>query len=263
MSFNNADNPYKKYEYLLEGWPGGFAWQVQGEHGMCISCGHATPDRLKMAHTYTFMFMVGLGALLGYFFYLAYSDPTYNMQDGTDFLAKLLVGFWLLMSFIARWGFIRNAKKATNVLISPNYIEIGAQVYDARVQHRFTMELHHRAREEERAEEYAERQAEKRGSRVLWRPFRYYRDSYHIFLEYLGQHILVTDIHGEENAGNLLRGLMAMDKIVHRQKTVFATNANTIASTRAGIDDYTSDREESPGARAERLGYHGKRPTLD
>jgi len=54
-----------------------------------------------------------------------------------------------------------------------------------------------------------------------------------------------------------------MDRIVHKEKTIFATNANTIASTGAGINDYTSYTEESPGARAERLGYLGKRPTLE
>ena len=260
---SNFDNPYKKYEYLLEDWPGGFAWPVQDEHGMCISCSHATPDKIKRARNLTLAFVIGYGAFFAYCFYFAYPDLKYRDEYGLQFVGSILLGLWLLMSFVGWFGFHRRAVEPTKVAISPNHIEIGNQVYDARVQHRFTMDLHRRAREEERAEEYAERRAAQRGSGFVWRPLRCYRDSYHIFLEYLGQRILVTDVYGEENAESLLRGLTAMDRIVHKEKTVFATNANTIASTRAGIDDYTSDTEESPGARAERLGYLGKRPTLE
>jgi hypothetical protein len=45
---------------------------------------------------------------------------------------------------------------------------------------------------------------------------KYYRNAYHIYLEYLGQQRLVADISGEENAEKFLRALNAVDRIIHK-----------------------------------------------
>jgi len=170
---------------------------------------------------------------------------------------------WAVLCFFIHMVLRDKSQKPTVVAISPNFIQIGERVYEAKVQHKFTMDLHRRAKEEERAEELAEKRAAQRGARPVWRHLRYYRDSYHVYLEYIGQRILVTDVYSEEGAEKLLRALMAVDRIVHQEKTVFATNTNASGGSHEPRTPYTSDIEESPGARAERQSYLGKRPALD
>jgi len=259
--YNN--NPYQKYEALFEDWPLAQALPVQDEQGMRIACMHSTPDKYKMAHNLTLAAVAALGAFFAWCFYVIYTDVQYNEQYDAQSWAWALIGSWMFFSFLAWRTLIGRALATTKVSISPNYIEINGRVYDAKVQHKFTMDLHRRAMEEERAEELAERRAQQRGTRPVWRHFRYYRDSYQIYLEYLGQRTLVADVYGTENAQRLLRGLTAMDRIVHQEKTVFATNANARTGSNGPRTLYGLDIEESPGARAERQGYLGKRPALD
>ena len=257
------NNPYQKYEALFEDWPLAQALPVRDEYGMRIAVMHATPDKYKMAHNLTLVSVAVLGAFFAWCFYSIYPDVQYYERYGAEFWAWALTGSWMLMSFFAWRTFIDRALATTKVSISPNYIEINGRVYDAKVQHNFTMDLHRRAMEEERAEELAERRAQQRGTRPVWRHFRYYRDSYQIYFEYLGQRTLVTDVYGTENAERLLRGLTAMDRIIHKEKTVFAANTNAHSGSNGPSTLYGYDLEESPGARSERQGHLGKRPALD
>ena len=66
--------------------------------------------------------------------------------------------------------------------------------------------------------------------------------------ENLGQRILVTDISEEEKAEQFLRALVAVDRIIHKEKTVFAANAEDPAETA------TETRQAD---------YFGTRPALD
>jgi len=258
----NSKNPYQQYEELFEGWPDVYAMTVRGEHGLRVAGRHPTPDNYKKANNLSLAAAVTSGAFLAWCFYVIYPDVKYNEQYDAASWAVILALAWGFVSMGA-WLFFtgKRSLKTTIVFISPNHIQINGRDYDAKVQHKFTMALHRRAKEEERAEELAEKRAAQRGTRPVWRHFRYYRDSYHIFFEYLGQRILVTDIYKEEHAEKFLRGLLAADKTVHQEKAVFATNANT--HMRTSSNAYESDTEESPGARAERQGYLGKRPALD
>ena len=259
----NSKNPYRKYESLFEGWPDVHALTERGEHGLRVAGRHFTPENVKRADALCLMVVFLWGALVGWIYYIQYPYLKYGLSSyDVETGAELAILAWVFLSgvtYLLRQ--YRPPLKETVVFISPNHIFINGRGYDAKVQHKFTMGLHRRAKEEERAEELAEKRAAQRGTRPVWRHLRYYRDSYHIFLEYLGQRILVTDIHNEEHAEKLLRALIAADRIVHKEKTVFATNTN--AKMRIGTNTYESDIEESPGARAERQEYFGKRPSLD
>ena len=244
----DSKNPYEKYEALFEKWPSVFAELVQGEHGMRVSGWHETPEDLEGASVLNFCARVVLGALLVCCLIAVHPYLKHNEYFGTTTCAMLAFIAWITLSVLTYRFLHKRLLKKTVVLISPSHIQIGEKVYDAKIQHKFSMDLHRKAKEEADAE----LRMQQRGPGYAdTRHSRYYRDSYHIFLEYLGQRILVTDIYEEEKAEKLLRALTAVDKIVHKEKTVFASNSNT------------SDKEESPGARAEREEYFGKRPALD
>lgn len=244
----SSKNPYAQYETLFEGWPSVHAWSVRGENGMRVAGWHNTPDRSKRADSLSFMAMIGWAALIGFCFYTAYPGIKHNNQWGPEFWAMVAVLAWIVLSFVTYCVLCRRASKATIVCLSPSFIQIGEKVYDARVQHKFSMDIHRKAKEE--ADE--ELRAQQRGPEYAdTRHTKYYRNAYHIYLEYLGQRRLVTDISGEENAEKLLRALMAVDKVVHKEKTVFAVNSNM------------PNTEEFPGARSEREDYFGARPALD
>ena len=244
----DSKNTYEKYEALFEKWPSVFAELVQGEHGMRVGGWHETPDGAKRASDRGFWAMLVWGASLAYCLLAAHPHLRHNEYFGMKTCAALmLIVWWVLCHFTDSVLRVRALKK-TVVRISPSFIQLGEKVYDARVQHKFSMDIHRKAKEE--ADE--ELRAQQRGKdNADTRHARYYRDGYHIFLEYLGQRILVTDAYKEDTAEQLLRALMAVDKIVHKEKTVFAGNSNT------------PNTEESPEARAERQDYFGKRPALD
>ena len=244
----SSKNPYEKYLSLFEKWPQVTASPVQSEDGMRVAGWHNTPDGAKRASVRGFWAMIVWGASLGYCLLAAHPHLRHNEYFGMKTCAALAVIIWAILSFLTYFVLDERSLKKTVVCISPRFIQIGEKVYDALVQHKFTMDLHRKAKEE--ADE--ELRVQQRGpAHADTRHPRYYRDGYHIFLEYLGQRIPVTDVYKEETAEKLLRALTAVDKIVHKEKTVFAGNSNT------------PNTEESTGARSERQDYFGRRPALD
>ena len=244
----DSKNPYEKYEALFEKWPSVFAELVQGEHGMRVGGWHQTPDGAKRASSRFFWAMLGWGASLGYCLLATHPHLRHNEYFGMKTCSALTFIVWVVLCFFTDSALDKRSLKKTEVCISPSFIQLGEKVYDARVQHKFTMDVHRKAKEE--ADE--ELRVQQRGPGTAdTRHARYYRDGYHIFLEYIGQRILVTDVYREETAEKLLRALIAVDKIVHKEKTVFATNSNT------------ANTEESSEAEAKRLDYFGQRPALD
>jgi hypothetical protein len=246
----DSKNPYEKYLALFEKWPSVFAETVQGEHGMRVGGWHQTPDGAKTASSRLSWAMFGWGVSLAYLVLGAHPYLRHNEYFGMKTCSALAFIVWVVLCFFTDFVLDQRSLKKTEVGISPSFIQLGEKVYDARVQHKFTMDVHRKAKEE--ADEELRVQQRGPGSADTRHP-RYYRDGYHIFLEYLGQRILVTDAYKEDTAEKLLRALMAVDKIVHKEKTVFATNGNA----------NTSGMDESPEARVERLDYFGTRPALD
>ena len=240
-------NPYEKYIPLFEKWPPVTAASVQGEPGLRVSGWHETPDGAKWASKWGFRAMLYWGVSLAYCLIAARHSLSHHEYFGMKTCAGLVFILWAVLSVLTDIVFDIRAEKATIVLLSPSFIQIGGKVYDARVQHKFTMDLHCKAKEEADAE-LQEQQSGKDNAHV--RHARYYRDSYHICFEYLGQRIVVADIYGEEKTEKFLRALAAVDKIVHKEKTVFAANANV------------QDAQASE-ARVEPRDYFGVRPSLD
>lgn len=239
----NSENPYKKYEALFERWPGVRAAQVGGENGMRVAGYHYTPGRTKMADALTIMVAVFWAGLLGMCFYTQY----FRIWQDAEMWAAIAVGVWMLLTFASFLIITSRSSKATIVYFSPSHIQIGQKTYDARVQHKFSMDIHRKAKEEADAELRAQQRNPKNAS---IRHKKYYRDAFHIFFEYLGQRILVTDISTEEGAEQFLRALDAVDRIMHKEKTVFVANTNTEDPAETVTD-------------ARQVDYFGKRPAMD
>ena len=237
----SSENLYKKYEPLFEDWPCVKALDVRGEHGMKVSGWHETPDRIRAAHTRAFIAKVFWLALIGFCFYTEF----HQIRHHVGLWAGVAVGVWILLALVSRFILEYRAMKGTAVILSPSHIQIGEKVYDARVQHKFSMDVHKKAKKEA-DDELREQQSGPRYADV--RHKKYYRDAFHIYLEYLGQRILVTDISEEEKAEQFLRALVAVDRIIHKEKTVFAANAEDPAETA------TETRQAD---------YFGTRPALD
>jgi hypothetical protein len=238
-----SENPYKKYEYLFENWPWVKAQDVRGENGMKVSGWHDTPEGRKTAHTRALIVNILWAALIGFCFHAEF----HKIQHHAGLWAGGAVGVWMVLAVASCLVFDFRAMKGTAVQFSPSHIQIGEKVYDARVQHKFSMDVHRKAKEEADKE----LQAQQRGPGYAdVRHKKYYRDAFHIYLEYLGQRILVTDISEEEKAEQFLRALVAVDRIMHKEKTVFAANANTEELAEAAAETRQAD-------------YFGKRPALD
>ena len=247
-------NPYEKYIPLFEKWPHVTVASVQGEPGLRVSGWHDTPEGAKSASTRGIWAMIAWGTSLTYLLSAAWHHLQHNEYFGIKTFSVLAFIAFAVLSVLTYIVFDLRAQKKTVALISPGHIEIGGKTYDAKIQHKFTMDLHRKAKEEADAELRAQQRGKDNAD--IRHP-RYYRDSYHIFFEYLGQRILIADIYKEENAEKFLRALVAVNKIVHKEKTVFTTNANA-----ANIPS-SSDVEETSEAKAERIDYFGKRPALD
>ena len=237
-------NSYEKYIPLFEKWPHVTAASVQGESGLRVSGWHDTPEGAKWATDWGFRAMFAWGASLGYCLIAAHPHLQHNEYFGMKTCTVLVFILWVVLSILTGIVFSLRAEKAKIILLSPSFIQIGEKVYDARVQHKFTMDLHRKAKEEADADL---REQQRGPGYADTRHKRYYRDSYHIFLEYLGQRILVADVFKEETAEAFLRALVAVDKIVHKEKTVFVAGA----------------QEANENKAAQRQDYFGIRPTLD
>lgn len=238
-----SENPYQKYERLFEDWPWVKAQDVQGEHGMKVSGWHETPDGLKSAHMRSFLVNVLWFALIGYGFHAEF----HKIRLHAGLWACAGFALWIVLAFVSRFILEYRAMKGTAVYFSPSHIKIGQKIYDAKVQHKFSMDVHRKAKEE--ADD--ELRVQQRGPGYAdTRHKRYYREAHHIFFEYLGQRILITDIAEEEKAEKFLRALVAVDRIVHQEKSVFAANANTEERGEAAVETRQAD-------------YFGQRPALD
>jgi hypothetical protein len=235
-----AQNPYKKYESAFEGWPDVRAMKVHGENGMVVGGRHFTPERDKGLDALTVFWAIFWGVIIA----LAFRNNKDAIWDQAEAWTMAACGLWAALIWFSRLTFRPYLQKPTVVYFSPRHIQIGQRVYDASLQHKFSMDIHRKAADEADAE----LRAQQRGKSHV-RHFKYYRKSFHIYFEYLGQKILVTDISNPEHSEKLLRALVAVDKIMHKEKTVFAANANT--------EDAAGSYEQKSGA------YFGKRPALD
>lgn len=238
-----AQNPYKKYETAFEGWPSVAARRVRGENGMQVGCRHFTPDRQKTADMLTVLAALVWGAGLAACFYVR----RYDIAGQEELWTAVACALWVALVAGSRFLIRPYLEKTTIVLFSPSHIQIGHRVYDTRLQHKFSMELYRKAADEADAELRAQQRGQ---GRAHVRHFKYYRKAFHIYFEYLGQKILVTDISNPEYAEKLLRALNAVDRIVHKEKTMFAANVNA----EEPAADSTEERQ---------VEYFGRRPALD
>ncbi|GAB3326701.1 hypothetical protein [Haliea atlantica] len=84
--------------------------------------------------------------------------------------------------------------------------------YDRTLKHRFVMMTHDRAREEEEERELQRASAQKQGRAV--NPKRYYADSYHIILQYMGQRHDLMTVYDKKRASAVLARLKVCDEVM-------------------------------------------------
>lgn len=239
----SSKNPYTKYESVFENWPRVQAWTVNSEHGLRVAGMHDTPTRRKTADRLSILAAIFWAVLIGSALY----SQMFRIEDNPGPWMTAGFALWAFLSFLTPLPILSRAEKTTIVMFSPSFIQFGEKTYDAKIQHKFSMDVHRQAKEEADAELRAQQRG--KGQATI-RHSKYYRESFHIYFEYLGQKILVTDIHKPEPAEKLLRALNAVDKIIHNEKSVFSGKMNDDESA-AGTTD------------ARQVGYFGTRPALD
>jgi hypothetical protein len=88
----------------------------------------------------------------------------------------------------------------------------GWRSFDRKLQHRFALILHDKARRERERHELEERKAQQRKKIIKKR--RYYQDSYHLAFEYIGQRNDVATIYGRPEAQAVLARLKGVDEVM-------------------------------------------------
>jgi len=215
-----------KVEKLFSGWPD----TKINKNGVRISAQYFTPGRKQFAETVKGLFCV-TGMVLGA--YLGKKNGTDNeffigLTTGT--FVGYFIGF-LLGNFL---------KKRTEIEFTPEVIRVpsglGFKNYDRKVRHGFNLELH----------EEAQREAEREADAQIRRK-KYYRDAYHVFMDYLGERVYLADVYKRKKAEALLIRLQGVDQVMQ-----------------AGEQAMTSHSGEGRGEGSkEPTSSFGERPPLD
>ena len=88
----------------------------------------------------------------------------------------------------------------------------GWRSFDRKLQHRFALILHDKARRERDRHELEERKAQQ--SKKIIKKRRYYQESYHLAFEYIGQRNDVATIYGRPEAQAVLARLKGVDEVM-------------------------------------------------
>ena len=88
----------------------------------------------------------------------------------------------------------------------------GWRSFDRKLQHRFALILHDKARRERDRHELEERKAQQ--SKKIIKKRRYYQESYHLAFEYVGQRNDVATIYGRPEAQAVLARLKGVDEVM-------------------------------------------------
>ena len=210
-----------KVEKLFSGWPD----TKFNKNGVRISAQYFTPGRKQFAEIVAALFgLAGMG--LG--FYSGMDNET-----GEQALTGALIGAFVGSVFGLLLGTC--FKKRTEIEFTPEVIRVpsgfGFKNYDRNLPHGFNAVLHEKAQVEEEAEineryekevKYARqgRQAPK-----MHRRGKYYRNSYHVFMEYLGERIYLADVFEKKKAEALLVRLQGVDQFMKSGEQAMAPHS--------------------------------------
>lgn len=199
-----------KVEKLFSGWPD----TKFNKNGVRISARYFTPGRKKFADYVAALLGLagmGLGAYLG-------SENGNENEFFIGFFTGTFVG--ILFGFLLGNYF----KKRTEIEFTPEVIRVpsgfGFKNYDRNVPHGFNAVLHEKAQAEEEAEinERYEKEAKyaRQGRQTprIHRKDKYYRNSYHVFMEYLGERVYLADVFEKKKAEALLVRLQGVDQVM-------------------------------------------------
>jgi len=193
-----------KKEKLFSGWPD----TKFNKNGVRISAQYFTPGRKKLADYVAILFCLagmGIGIYLG-------------KETGTE--KEILIGLSIggLIGYL--FGFLlgKNFKKRTEIEFTPEVIRVpskfGFKNYDRKVPHGFNLELHEEAQKEAEREADAQRRRKK-----------YYRDAYHVFMDYLGERVYLADVYKRKKAEALLIRLQGVDQVMQAGEQAMASRS--------------------------------------
>ena len=215
-----------KVEKLFSGWPK----TKFNKNGVRISAEYFTPGRKQFADNLAmFLCMAGMG-----FGFYAGQQKDDVVAVATGVLVGGFIGYFL-GNFLG--GFFL---KKTDIEFTPELIRVpsgfGFKNYDRKLPHGFDLELHEQAQSE------AEREAD---GQVRLK--KYYRDAYHVFMDYLGERVYLADVYNRKKAVALLFRLQGVDQVMG------ACEPGMIPHTSAGGGDGSKEPASS----------FGERPPLD
>lgn len=209
----NALQPYKEHAVSpFEGKPD--TKQVVHKDGRVsfhIQAQELTPKGIKRAEWYTEILT-----------WLWFAAAVYGWLDqpNPEFIEIAVNGGlpWLVRPF-AKKLFMKEARKKTEMMIGTDKFALRERkrwkTFDRRIEHRFSLIPHDKAREEAEDNEFAVRSAQAAGNAI--RKKRYYGDSYHLTYEYMGQRHDIAEIYGRKEAMAVLARLKACDSVMDMQ----------------------------------------------
>lgn len=246
MQRSNNHKDRDRVVFPFAGEPATTQFTEDGQPGFKVTAKFLTPGRRRLAD------LLGLGVCLS----ICAAAITAMSPEASD------QPFWAWpLATVAPLFFRRQVsdlfattlRTTTRIVFTKKRIRVRRglrrQSFDRALPHRFLMLAHDRALDERERHEFAARIAQQG---QLVRKKKYYGDSYHIVLEYLGQRNDLLTVYGRKEALAILARLKAVDEAVDRHA---ATGAQTLFTPRdewaeqpGGIPRTLSNKAQYSGA---------------
>jgi len=140
----------------------------------------------------------------------------YVMNHDPNLPTLLLAGSAWFLHPLFRLAWRKSLRRSVQIVITAEEFRFrgwsGWRSFDRKLQHRFALILHDKARRERDRHELEERKAQQRKKIIKKR--RYYQESYHLAFEYIGQRNDVAAIYGRPEAQAVLARLKGVDEVM-------------------------------------------------
>ncbi|HKJ74229.1 MAG TPA: hypothetical protein VKA19_08955 [Alphaproteobacteria bacterium] len=202
-----------KIESPFKGRPA--TWEHRDKDGrpaaFTIAPRELTPWRAKIADFLAAPTAFGIVAMN-----ISYLEGIGNDSDWV-LAAAILLPLLAIPVLRGAWRYL--LRKQVRILLTPEQVKVdgwlGWRCYDRTLPHSFALLAHDRTRAEQDAIEFEMRQAQARGQVI--RKTRYFGESYHVHLQYLGQRVDLMTVFGQKPARALVERLNACDGIMDRR----------------------------------------------
>lgn len=145
---------------------------------------------------------------------------------------------WLTLRTVA-WVAKQLLKKRTRIRMVPGAISVrrwyGWRHHDRNIEHRFALQFHDRAQEEQQQHDFETREESARGQII--RKIAYYGESFHVVLVHAGHRIDLLTVYGRQESTAIVARLQYCDR-----------RLNEAVNMGGGINQHPEDEwDDSPG----------------